>query len=216
MLNHTLAVLALRAHLATLSIASTGATNLVATTTGYTRPAGSFITDGFAKGMEITPTAFASNPVDTLTSVAALELKTTNARSAEALAGGRTIAAKLPVIQAWENIEATPLTARWYLEEEYLPGPSNLLGTSRFLECFPTYIVKLYGLSNTGITALYRGADAVLALFPPRQAFTLSTGDVLRVRTNPAPSRGQLIPLAAGRAAIVVTVPLRAETANSI
>lgn len=216
MLNHAAAVLALRAQLATLSIASTGSTNLAATTTGYTRPAGSFVTEGFAKGMEITPTGFASNPVDTITEVSALELKTTNARTAEAVAGGRTIAAKLPPIQAWENLQATPLTARWYIEEEYLPGPSNLIGTSRFLEVFPTYIVKLYGLSNTGITALYRASDAILALFPPRLALTLSTGDVLRVRTNPAPSRGQLIPLAAGRAAIVNTIPLRAETANSI
>lgn len=218
MLNHTLTVLAIRTRLQTLSVVTTGSTNLSATATGYARTAGSFVSDGFAKGMEIVPSGFPANPVDTITEVTAATLTTLNSHAAAATAGGRTIAVGLPPLQSWENRRLTPIAGRWFVEEDYVPGPSSVVSVGPLgrIEALPTYFAKLYGLADTNITALYKAADSLLALFPPRTAFTLSTGDVVRVRGAPAPFRGQLIPLAEGRAAIVITIPLRAETANTI
>jgi hypothetical protein len=70
--------------------ASTPSTELVATTTGYTRTEGSFVDDGFVVGMSVTPSGFAANTVTTVTNVAALTL-TTTARAAEAEADGRSL-----------------------------------------------------------------------------------------------------------------------------
>jgi hypothetical protein len=53
--------LALRGRVLTLSVATTGTTSLAATATGYTRAAGSFVTDGFKPGMEVLAAGFATS-----------------------------------------------------------------------------------------------------------------------------------------------------------
>ena len=58
MIDHLAALLALRGRALTLSVATTGSTSLSATTTGYARAAGSFITDGLVVGAEITASGF--------------------------------------------------------------------------------------------------------------------------------------------------------------
>jgi hypothetical protein len=217
MLSHLACVEALRTQLLTLSVCTTGSATLSATATGYARTTGSFLTDGFAVGMEITPTGFAANTVAVLTGVTALTL-TTAARAVEVAAAGRTIACLLPAGRAWENVAYTPTTNRPWVEEDYLPGPAQQipLGSLGDVETLPQYVVKVYGVPGTGLAALHRYGDAILNLFPPRTALTLSTGDVLRVRINPAPYRGQLVQDTAGFAVTVVTIPCAVRSANTI
>jgi len=216
MISNLAAALALRSRLLTLSVATTGTTTLSATTTGYARTTGSFLSDGLAVGMEIVPAGFTSNPVDVLTGVTALTLTTRNARAAQAAGTGRSISVGLPALRAWENLDFEPTTGRPFVEEDYLPGPvaQVTLGALAQIETLPQYVVKFYGLRNTGPAALYRMADAALALFAPRTGLTLPTGDVVTVRTNPAPYRSQLIPSEPGWAVCVVTVPCRARSVN--
>src|SRR4051812_43202806 len=57
MVDHSLLQLALRAKALTLTVATTGSASLSGTATGYARSSGSFITDGFKVGMEITATS---------------------------------------------------------------------------------------------------------------------------------------------------------------
>lgn len=219
MISHTAALIALRTQALTLSVCTTGSATLTATTTGYSRAdGGSFITDGFAVGMEITPTGFSANTVDVLTGVTATTLTTRNARAAETAGAGRTIAVTLPALRAWENVDFTPTTGRWYVDEDYLPGPAEqiTLGAYGAIETLPQYVLKLYGTSNAGATALYKVADALLALFAPRRSLTLSTGDTIAVRTSPAPYRGQLLPSDSGWSLVTITVPLRSRSANTI
>lgn len=218
MISHTAALIALRTRALTLSVATTGSMTLAATATGYTRSdGGSFLTDGFCVGMEITPSGFTSNPVAILRGVTATAL-TTDARTVETAAAARTIAVGLPALRAWENVDFTPTAGRWFVEEDYLPGPvaQITLGARGQVETLPQYVLKFYGTANAGVGALYKAADAVLTLFAPRTQLTLSTGDLLSVRTNPAPYRGQLLPAEAGWSLVAVTVPLLSRSANSI
>ena len=191
MISHLAAIEALRTRLLTLSVCTTGSVTLSATATGYARTTGSFLSDGFAAGMEITPTGFTANTVATVTGVTALTL-TTAARAVETAAAGRTLACLLPVGRAWENAAFTPTTGAPWIEEDYLPGPAQQIPLGQYgdVETLPQYVVKVYAAPGTGLGALHRYGDAILNLFPPRQTLTLSTGDVLRVRINPAPYRG--------------------------
>lgn len=218
MIDHYAIQLALRTKLLTLSAATTGSASLAATATGYSRSTGSFLTDGFAPGMEITGSGFtasANNAAKTLTAVAALTL-TCAGCSVEA-AGTRTIAAGLPAYRAWENVAYEPTAGVPYVTEAYLPGPMSrqTLGTYGELEAMPTYVVRVNVPENTGIGAASQYADALLTLFAPGTAMTVGS-DTLRVRADVAPFRGQLLPVAPGFVSVSVSVPLRLRTANSI
>lgn len=231
-------LLALRVKLLTLSVCTTGSVTLAATTTGYTRSTGSFLTDGFAVGMEILTSGFttaANNGTGVITALSATVMTVssytvTAAASAagytlaartlvtEAAAAARTLAVGLPVLRAWENNSFLPTTGSPFIEEDYLPGPvqQTTLGPLGDIEGFPMYVIKLYGVAGNGMSAPVKYADAIINLFPPRLALTLTSGDVLRVRTNPAPYRGQLMQADPGFAAITVTMPLRMRTTNSL
>jgi hypothetical protein len=226
-INTTLAQLALRNRLLGLSIASTGSATLVATTTGYTRAAGSFLTDLFAPSMEITPTGFPENPVDVLIGVTATTLTTANAHAAAVSGAARTIAAKLPVGRAFENIVFSPTTGRPWIEEDFVPNGSALrtfAGDGGQLEDRGLYVVKYYGLSNlpnvnppagAGISAIRRATDAIKALYSPGTRFTLSDATVLRIRSDVAPIAGQMIPLENGYSAVTITIPWSLRSRNA-
>lgn len=220
MINHQVALVALRNRALTLSVCTTGALTgvLSATTTGYARSSGSFVTDGFVVGQEVTPTGFAQTDVGIVTAVSALTLTILGGRTAESPAGAASLAVGLPALRAWENLDFTPTASRWFVEEDYLPGPAAqvALGPRGEMELLPTYVLKLYGLTNHSTAALYKAADALLTLFAPRTSLTLSTGDTIIVRTNPAPYRSQLLPGAPGWAMVALTVPCVVRSANSI
>lgn len=237
MFSHLAALLACRGRALTLSVNTTGSTSLSATTTGYARAAGSFVADGFSRGDEIAVSGFATaanngqgiikdvtagaitlDSAYTVTLTPAGYVVAARTLVTEAAAAGRTISVGLPALRAFENVALTPVAGKPFVEEDYLPGPANQFttGPRGWIEVTPQYVLKLYAPPNTGVTALYKAADALLTLFTPGTALTLSTGDVLRVRTDVAPYRGQLLQDAAGFAVVVITVPLRAESLNTI
>ncbi len=222
MIDHSVALLACRNLLDTLSVATTGSMSLAATTSGYTRASGSFITDGFKVGMEVLPAGFATDTRRIVKEVAALTLTVDATLTAEASAGSRSLTVGQPEYRQYPNITYNPAQAagRPYTEEEWLPGPSvvNTLGSTAKYIAEPTYIVKWYGLAGKGNADIDACTDAVLELFAPGTAISLSTGDTLVVRRNPAPYKGQILnpSSAPGRAVVTVTVPLWAFTTNSI
>jgi len=220
MIDHQLALTALRTQALTLSVVTTGSTTLSVTSAAYVRAAGSFITDGFVVGMEVTGAGFSvsgNNGAHRVTAVSALSL-TCDGLATEASASGKTVSVGLPALRAWENIDFTPVAGRWFVEEDYLPGPAvqETLGQYGQVETLPQYVLRLYGLANTSTAALFKASDALLALFAPRTPLVLSDGNVVVVRTNPAPYRGQLLQAPGGGWAVVpITIPCRVRSANS-
>lgn len=218
MIDHTSATLAFRNRALGLSVCTTGSTTLAATTTGYSRASGSFVTDGFAPGMELTPTGFATNTVDVITAVTTLTLTTANARTAEASASGRTIAVSLPATRAWENIGVAPTEGRPWIEEDYVPATNTLVtlpASSGTLEETGLYVLKWYGLERYGVTAIRKGVDALKALFAPGTTLTAGS-DIVRVRTDTSVRAGQILPQGDGWAVCVLTVPWKTRTTNAI
>ena len=218
MINHYLIQKALRAKLLTLAdVATTGSTTLEATATGYARAAGSFLTDGFTNGMEVTPTGFTQTDVGTIITVTALAMAINGGRTVEAAGGGRTLAVALPSDRAWENVPFDPTGGRPYVEENYLPGPMDkvTLGPLGILEADPTYVVKIYVPDGFGIGAARSYTDALFTLFAPTTSITVA-GATVTVRTQPSPFAGQLLQTESGFAVTPFTVPLRVRTANAI
>lgn len=218
MIDNSIVQLALRARALTLSVATTGSMALAATTTGYSRLTGSFLADGFVIGQEVTPVGFATNTVGTVTAVSALSMTISGGRTAEASAGGRTLRVGLPSAQSWENVLFTPTTGRPYIEEQYVPGPvaQVTIGPLGDIEFRGLYVLHVYAPSNTGISADGKYADRLLDLFAPRTAIALSNGDVIRIRSDVAPYRGQRVQPEPGWSLIPVNIPFRLRTANSI
>ncbi|HUT58418.1 MAG TPA: phage tail terminator-like protein [Phycisphaerae bacterium] len=212
---------ALRAQLITLSVATTGAINMSATTTAYVRAAGSFLTDGFYAGMEIVAagmTVAGNNGVAVVKAVSALTLTVTRTLGVEVAAAGKTLTVGLPAGREWENEAFAPTTGSPYVEEELVPGPAVQITLGKalgWLELTPLYIVRVNVPEGVGTDAVNAYTDALLKLFKPHSTMTLANGDVLRVRGDPAPYRGQSIQRKSGWATVPVTIPLRMTTINS-
>jgi hypothetical protein len=209
-------MLALRARASGASIATTGSTTLVATTAGYTRAAGSFLTDGFAAGMLVTPSGFTQTTTGVITQVTASAMTISGGRTAQASGSGRTLAALLPPV-AYVNTEYEPTTGQPYVEEDYQPQPSELLGmsTGGSRQEFGLYVLRCYGPIKVGVSALYGLASALLALFPAGLGLTLASGDQLNVRDLPAPWAGPVRTDDKNNAVITVTIPFRVFSPNT-
>ena len=220
MLNHTAYALACRNKALALQVCTTGSTTLSATTNTIQRKAGSFLTDGFAVGMEITLAGFATvNPPPIhITALAALVMTVDATLTPEPAAAAHTVSVGLPSQRAWENRDLNPANPTAYVTEQYLPGPTTKLttGPTGVLVAEPQYVLTLVGPANVGLTALSATADALLTLFAPTTNLALASGDTLRVRGDVAPYRGQLVPHAPGWSRVPVTIPLRCYTSNSI
>ena len=216
MIDHHAAQKALRVKLLTLEVATTGSVQISATSTGYERATGSFLTDGFMPGMEVSGTGFgvtANNAAKTISSVTALTITCPNT-SVEAV-GARTLTVGLPATRAWENINIEPTRGSTWVEEEYIPGPMTkaTLGPLGQLEALPLYVIKVYVPSGVGVDAARAYSDALLTLFAPSTSIT--TGAT--VRGDVAPFVGQLFQdVPPGFAVVPVSVPVRLRTANSI
>lgn len=217
MIDHFANTLALRAHAFACVIATTGTTTLEATATGYARASGSFLTDGFAVGMEVTPVGFPQTSVGRITAVTALTMTINGGRTVAASAGSRSLTAYLPAMRGYENVAITPVADTPYVTEEYLPGG----GTTRTvgangatLEALPTYVLTLYAPQNSGIGALRRSLDALLETFAPGTPISVGP-DVLRVRSDVIPSATAVRQLESGWAFSQLSIALRLFTANS-
>ena len=217
MIDHSAIQLACRVHARDLAVCTTGSTSLAATATGYTRASGSFLTDGFRIGMEVTPSGFTDTTKRTITAVTALTMTVNGAPTVQTAAGSRTLAVGLPSSQAWENVDHTPTVCTPWVSETYVPGALSResLGAFGQLEALGLYILTVYTPTRIDTGALYGYADALVTQFAPDTPLTLSTGDVTRVRGRPAPSVGQVVVLDGGWAALTVTIPLRTRTSNS-
>jgi hypothetical protein len=214
-IDHTMLQLALRAKLLTLSVATTGSTTLAATTTGYSRTAGSFYADFFWPGMELATSGFASNGTRVITQVTPTTITVAGSLTPEVAAAGRTLTVGLPSNRAWENVTYQPITGVPYIEEQYIPGPAAMVndGYAGLLELRPMYSPRVYVPLDTGISADGRYADAITRLFLPGTTLPLATGDQFVVRGDVAPMRGQRAPSATpGWSCIPVTIPLKVTT----
>ncbi len=225
MIDHTSLQLAARARALTLQVCTTGLVTLSATSTGFARTAGSFVTDGFAVGMELLAAGFGvsgNNTRFTITAVTALAITCADpvngSPTAEAAAAGRSLTVGMPGDFAFEDIDFTPTTGRPYAEESYQPGPAinqQTLGPNGTINAYPLYLVRFYAPAGTGLHALTKPADALITLFAPRTPLTLTNGDVARVRTDVGPSRGPIREEKPGWAVVLVSIPLWLQTANS-
>lgn len=220
MIAHTPIVLACRARALTLSVCTTGAVSLASTATGYTRATGSFVTDGFRIGMQVTPSGFSFSTPEVVTGVTALTMTTDTTHAVQA-AASRTLSVGLPaqpdaeINRGWENLQFTPTNGVPYIAEEYLPGQMTGvgLGAGSDLEATSLYLLKFYGPFGTGREALAAYADAALLHFAPPLALALSTGDTARVRRDLAPYASQLLREEV-HAVVTVTIPLRTRSAS--
>lgn len=203
-------LLAVRTHLLTLSVVD-ASDAFTGTATGYTRAAGSFVADGFVVGMEVVPSlAGVDRAVGVVLSVTAGVINISNSTGADA----DRLRVGLPQKQAWENMIFEPTDRLWYMEEDYLPGPRAqiTLGPNGELDIEPAYVLRLYGIAGSGVGALYHVASSVLRLFRPGLAMQTTDGTIVRVRSDPAPFRGQTLNQGGSHAAIAITIPLRART----
>lgn len=236
MISHLAVRRAVRARLGTLIAATTGVTSLSATPTGYARAAGSFVTDGFEVGMEARGVGFANavnNGIGVVTRVAPFALTvsmvvvtitngvrtvTRPANVAEGAAGGRSLTVGLPSFVAYDNVELTPETGVPYWDEQYVRGP-NVLGTigpqGRIIG-EPMYLPRINVQKDTSDEAATRYADAMVNVFPPGDKIVLADGNVIEIRADQAPYAGQLLPNGGGHSGLLVTVPLRVRSINSI
>ena len=220
MISHPLMQLAMRAQLLTVAVCTTGAVSLSATATGYARAAGSFLTDGFQPGMELTASGFTTGANNGTKVIAAVsDLAITCAGCVVEASGTRTIAVGLPSQRAWENTDLAPVSGVPYLVEQYLPGPAvrDSIGPIARLTAEPQLVVQIAVPENTGRGAAAAYADAILAAFPPGLALTpLTNGDVLKVRGDTAPYRSQLVRSDPSYAVVTVSIPFRCHSLNSI
>lgn len=218
--------LALRTRLRTLAVCTTGSTTLEATAAGYQRSAGSFLTDGFAAGMEVTPAGFAVTTRGTITAVTATLLTIAGGCTVEAAGAGRSLTVGLPALMGWENVRLTPVAGRPYGEEEFVLGSGRARtfpAADASMEETGFYVVRLYGPEGVDVTALRRYADAVQALFKTGTALVIATGVGLRVRSDvaPVPSPVRFLADPSGRAAspgwavVTVSIPWRLEYSNT-
>jgi hypothetical protein len=204
---------ALRLRLLTLTVVSTGETALGATTTGYTRSAGSFVDDGFLPGMEVTPAGFPFSTPAVITAVTASQLTTRTALAVAAEAPGRTLSVGVPHARGFEmRAFAPPPDLAPYLEEEYVPRPPfrrTAPADGAVLDEFGLWVVRWYGLPGYDVGAIRRCVDAVLALYPP--GLTIPAGaHALRVQggpTTPGPWAGQ-ISRTGSHAMCPITIPV--------
>jgi hypothetical protein len=209
--NHLHALLALRKVLLSTVVSTTGATTLSATGNGFVRTTGSFVEDGFVVGMEVVPSGFTSNTPGVIRHVTATDITLEGVRQVEAAGSNRRLTVGVPLLRGWENQELTPLAGQWYIEEDYIPGPVNGVSLGQ-KEHLPMYVLRLSGLAGKGVSALYRVADAILASFPPKLAMPMEDGFPLRVSSDTAPYRGQVLSSGPGRADVAITIPLWKRT----
>lgn len=235
MIANTTAQLACRNKALTLSVATTGSATLAATPTSYTRASGSFLTDGFAVGMEITASGFstaANNGTAVILSVTATTMVVTAytltlgasgytqaARTlvVEAAAAARTLSAGMPTMRGWENTALAPITGIPYVMEQYVPGPTSLeaFGTNAAIEVRPMYVLHFYVKQGVGISADGKYADKTITLFAPGTQITVGS-DTFEVRAAPGPYAGQRYQFDTGFSMVPVNIPIWGLTANSI
>ena len=219
MLDYGDVQLTARARALSLEVCTTGSIAMSVTGSGFVRATGSFLTDGFRRGMEVLGSGFTNatnNARFTITNVTATLLSVSGA-AAEASASGKTLSVGLPQHVAWENTRFTPPAGTPWVEEQFVPGPTVQLsvGDGGTLEARPLYTLLVHVPEESGVGAANGYADGLIQHFRPLTRMTLTNGDTLRVRTDTGPFRGQMLRRQPGWAVVPVTFPLLLYTTNN-
>ena len=218
MLDHLAAREAFRARLLTLVVATTGSTTLAATSAGFTRSAGSFVTDKFSPGMEVVADGFSdANEAPALISsvvpATPLVMGIAGGRTAQPSGGSRTLTVGLPAIRQWHGTQTPEEVVRGTrpsVIEQWVPSSvddDGMIIDTGF------YVVTLNLPGNKGLAASLRYMQAMRNLFPPGLQFTID-GDLVRVTGSPAPYFSQPTTLENGYESSTLTVPWRVATTN--
>lgn len=213
--------MAMRARALTVTVATTTGVDLAAAATGYTRTVGSFVTDGYRAGMEVTPVGFTATTRRTILTVTALTitLTGTTALAVQAAASGRTLTVGLPATRVWENTETRPAAPVPYVGERYFPGTlvQETIGPLGYMEATALYQLDLYVPQDTGPAALDRYADALAVHFTPRTSLTTADGTIVRVGIGAGPTRSSVGKSEfVGYAVLSVSFPLIVRVLNTI
>lgn len=220
MIDSSNAGLALWARALTAVIATTGITNLSATSTGYARDSGSFLDEGFWAGMELTPSGFPQTAVGVVTEVQALALTIDGGRTPAVDAGGRSLIVGVPSAQCFKNLKFTRPDRRPWIRSAFVPGGASRLqglpAAGARVEETGLYLLDYVGLANYGEDGIRKAADAIKALYPPTLELAIGGSSYLRVRADFGPWAGEVIPDENGFARCTITIPWRARSFNSI
>jgi len=212
--------LALRTKALSLSVSTCSGVNLSASGSIFTRASGSFITDEFSIGMELTAAGFseaANNDTFVVTNVGATQITVDGSLTTESAGSGKTLTVGLPSNRAWENVKFEPTTDAPWVEEQLIPGPTRQItvGPLGTIESRLLYQISVHCVENKGIGAPTRYADALMDLFAPRTEITFGS-EIARVRTDTGPYRGQMLRVVPGWVTIPVTFPLEIRSASAI
>lgn len=216
MIRHDLLLLAIWDRVDTLSVVTTGSATLGATGSTYTRAAGSFITDGFAPGMETTVSWSVQRRV--ITRVEALTLTVSEAPTASSETAGRTLSVAKPSRFSHEGVHFDPTQGAPWFEDVLVSGPQRQLttGTSEAtIEFDPVYRLWVHVPENVGSLAAYKYVDALLLLFKSNTSFSLSNGQSVHVRTDAGPFIGPLTHNRPGFMTVRVDINLRQHLLNA-
>lgn len=117
----------------------------------------------------------------------------------------------LPAMRERENVAFTPTEGVQFVEEDYVPATTTLLGLVRggTVEVTALYVLRWYVPAGTGVKALNDGITALLALFEPGTGITASDGTIVRVRGDIGPSRSQITNPTPGWAVSTIAIPVR-------
>lgn len=223
MLDHLAAKEAFRARAAGVVVATTGIVNdLYADATGFKRSTGSFITDGFADGMEVHGIGFnATNNAPLMIRGQVLTgVLPVAGLVAQSAAAGRTLLVGIPSDRRWENtqpINAPAPGVRPYITDQWGASTIDFRASpvaSGYIEEEGTYYLTWFGLGNIGIPALYREIVALKKLFMPGTKVAVGS-DFMRVGAR-GPRTGQLTPLENGMSYIQLAIPWRCASVNVV
>jgi hypothetical protein len=213
-----LARAAFRTRAAQLVVATTGSASLSATATGYARSSGSFITDGFVVGQDVTPTGFTQTTVGVITAVTATTLTIDGGRTVQTAGSGRTLVSGIPTLRALQNTNFTPTANRPYIVEAFpLGGSSNktIPGRTGRFQQDGLSVWTWYGVAGTDTAAIDKGVSALMARFSPFTSLSLSDGTDIDMRGDVGPTCSDIVN-EPGWARCTVTLPWRASTRNAV
>ncbi|MBA3890490.1 MAG: hypothetical protein H0X64_08160 [Gemmatimonadaceae bacterium] len=129
-----------------------------------------------------------------------------------------SLGALLPAGRAYENEAFTPRPGQSYLEEDFVPATSRMIGgpaAGGRMEHAGLYVLRWYALAESGIDDR-PAIDALLALFTPGTTVPAGT-ETVRIPTDFAPNAGGFIPTAdPGFAACKITIPWRVFSTNTV
>lgn len=117
---------------------------------------------------------------------------------------------------ACDNVPFTPIDGHAYVVEQYAPAGAALLGVVQggTVRTQGLYCLRWMGVQGQGLSAIATGVDGLLAQFAPGTSLTATSGDVVRIRGDVAPYRGQMLPMDGGWVACLVTIPFYCLTPN--